>query len=53
VERAFNDLALTFSDPEARGTAAGFEALRDRPLEFVEATDGELVTGKATGANAA
>ncbi len=53
VERAFNDLALTFSAPEARGSAAGAELLRNRPLEFVEAADGELVTGRAAGANAA
>lgn len=47
LERAFNDLALSFSGPEARGSAGGGEALRGRPLEFVEAEDGELVTGRA------
>lgn len=51
LERAFNDLALSFSGPEARGSAEGIEALRDRPPEFVEAEDGELVTGRrASGA---
>lgn len=53
LERAFNDLALTFSAPETRGSAAGVESLRDQPLEFVEAADGELITGRAAGANAA
>lgn len=48
LERAFNDLALSFSDPGARGSAEGIEALRDRPLEFVEEEDGELVTGRAS-----
>lgn len=47
MERAFNDLALSFSDPEARGSPEGVSALRDRPLEFVEEEDGELVTGRA------
>lgn len=47
LERAFNDLALSFSGPEARGSAEGARALGDRPLEFVEAEDGELVTGRA------
>ena len=46
LERAFNDLALSFSSPEARASAAGVEALRDRPLEFVEEMDGELITGR-------
>ena len=50
LERAFNDLALSFSGPEARGSAEGAKALRDRPLEFVETEDGELVTGRAAPA---
>eukprot|EP00903_Cladosiphon_okamuranus_P019278 g17721.t1 len=50
LERAFNDLALSFSAPGARGSAEGVEALRNRPLEFVEAEDGELVTGRAAPA---
>lgn len=47
LERAFNDLALSFSDPKARSSADGVAALLDRPLEFVEKVDGELVTGRA------
>lgn len=47
MERAFNDLALSFSDPVACESAEGIAALRDRPLEFVEEEDGELVTGRA------
>ncbi|CAM9490922.1 unnamed protein product [Scytosiphon promiscuus] len=47
LERAFNDLALSFSNPDARGSAEGVAALRERPLEFVEDADGELVTGRA------
>ncbi|CAM9467424.1 unnamed protein product [Hapterophycus canaliculatus] len=47
LERAFNDLALSFSGPDARSSADGVAALLDRPLEFVEIADGELVTGRA------
>ncbi|CAM9345153.1 unnamed protein product [Ectocarpus fasciculatus] len=48
-ERAFNDLALSFSSPDARSSAEGAKALLDRPQEFVEEEDGELVTGRARG----
>ncbi|CAN0319692.1 unnamed protein product [Laminaria digitata] len=46
LERAFNDLTLSFSSPGARASDAGVAALRDRPLEFVEEVDGELITGR-------
>ncbi|CAN0454489.1 unnamed protein product [Ectocarpus sp. 12 AP-2014] len=48
-ERAFNDLALSFSSPDARSSAEGAKALLERPQEFVEEEDGELVTGRARG----
>lgn len=48
AERAFNDLTLSYSCPEARGSVEGIGALLNRPLEFLEETDGELVTGRAT-----
>ncbi|CAM9825800.1 unnamed protein product [Ectocarpus sp. 13 AM-2016] len=48
-ERAFNDLALSFSSPDARSSAEGVKALLERPQEFVEEEDGELVTGRARG----
>ncbi|CAM9917215.1 unnamed protein product [Ectocarpus sp. 8 AP-2014] len=48
-ERAFNDLALSFSSPEARSSAEGATALLERPQEFVEEESGELVTGRARG----
>lgn len=48
AELAFNDLTLSYSCPEARGSAEGIDALLNRPLEFHEETDGELVTGRAT-----
>ncbi|CBJ29823.1 conserved unknown protein [Ectocarpus siliculosus] len=48
-ERAFNDLALSFSSPDARSSTEGATALLDRPQEFVEEEDGELVTGRARG----
>lgn len=47
VEFAFNDLTLWYSSPECRLSAAGRLALQNRPDEFVEAWDGELVTGRA------
>lgn len=46
LEQAFSDLTLSFSTGEARKSAKGEDALRHRPLEFVEAADGELVTGR-------
>lgn len=47
LERAFNDLSFSYSGPELRESEAGRIALLNRPTEFVEDSDGELVTGKA------
>lgn len=51
LEVAFNDLSFSYSGPDLRASEAGCEEFMTRPEEFVEESDGELITGRAGGSS--
>lgn len=51
LELAFNDFSFSYSGSDLRESEAGRKAFMTRPEEFVEASEGELITGRASGSS--